>query len=134
MSSCDTTTTKKNGTDTNNHNKNPNVTQQTHVNKKKVLLVVPNIHPPKLTSFTKHIVIAMVPCFNGSIQFYATGIGIPDPNMSNDTSKFTDVIGIKYENHCKIMYESNYFVDSTSTELDLIPLRYVESHHTFVYS
>ena len=43
--------------------------------------------PPQLTGYSRHGVVMMVGCLDGSVAFICTGVGMPDMRKSNDTSK-----------------------------------------------
>lgn len=43
--------------------------------------------PPQLTGYSRHGVIMMVGCLDGSVAFICTGVGMPDMRKGNDTSK-----------------------------------------------
>ncbi len=47
------------------------------------------IIPPQITGFSRHGIILMVGCLDGSISFVCAGVGIPDSRKCNDASKFS---------------------------------------------
>jgi len=46
--------------------------------------------PPQLTGYSKHGVVMMVGCLDGSVAFISSGVGMPDTRKGNDTSKASD--------------------------------------------
>lgn len=43
--------------------------------------------PPQLTGYSRHGVVMMVGCLDGSVAFICTGVGMPDISKGNDDSK-----------------------------------------------